>query len=343
MIQIDGSFGEGGGQILRTSLSLAAITGMELKMTHIRAKRPKPGLMRQHLMCAKAVAEICGGELLGAKLGSATLELRPGRIEGGEYRFAIGSAGSTMLLAQTVLPVLLYAKKPSHIILEGGTHAENAPIFDFFDRCYLPCLRKMGAEVEAHLLSYGFYPAGGGKIELSVKPIQAWSLFTLTERGALRDARVTAIGSGLDETILTDELRLFQTGLDGLIPFQFQEEHQSVRSCGPGNVLFATLDFENLTEMFSVCGSVGISRKIVANRAVGYVRSYIRRNWVVGMYLADQLMLPMALGAGGCYLTGKPTLHAETNRKVIQQLLDMDVQFKKMDDHIFMILCPKKY
>ncbi|NLZ63772.1 MAG: RNA 3'-terminal phosphate cyclase [Lentisphaerae bacterium] len=332
MITIDGSFGEGGGQILRTSLSLAAVTGKPVQLENIRANREKPGLMRQHLACAKSVAEICRGELEGAELNSRALTLKPGRIHGGDYRFVIGSAGNTLLLAQAVLPVLLFADRPSRVVLEGGTYTTQAPVFDFFERVYLPCLRKMGLEVEATMERAGFYPAGGGRVILSVKPARAWRQLSLVERGELQEARVTALGSGLDQSILTDELKIFQAGLADAFPWQALA--RNVESDGSGNVLFAELAYKNLTELFSVCGRYGLSRKSVAKSAISYVKQYIGRGWVVGQFLADQLMLPLALGAGGNYLTGHPTPHAETNRQVIRRFLDVKVDFRNLTGHL---------
>ena len=143
---LEGStFCGGGGQILRTSLSLAAVTGKPVQLENIRANREKPGLMRQHLACAKSVAEICRGELEGAELNSRALTLKPGRIHGGDYRFVIGSAGNTLLLAQAVLPVLLFADRPSRVVLEGGTYTTQAPVFDFFERAIsLPAQNGLG-------------------------------------------------------------------------------------------------------------------------------------------------------------------------------------------------------
>lgn len=334
MKTIDGSYGEGGGQILRTSLSLSAITGTDLHIEHIRANRPKPGLMRQHLACAKAVAEICGGELEGAELNSQELILRPGKIHGGSYRFIIGSAGSTILLSQAVLPVLLFADGPSEVILEGGTYnTTDSPCYDFFERVFLPCLTTMGMEVEARMERIGFCPAGGGKVVLSVKPARVWKKLSLCERGDFRNARVTALGSGLDESILHDELRIFQDGLADKL--DFQASAQSVETDGSGNVLFAELEYGNLTELFGVCGSFGVSRKTVAKRVAGLTRRYLENNWVVGPFLADQLLLPMALGAGGMFLTGHPTRHSETNREIIRQFLNVDVNFNECEHGIY--------
>ncbi len=329
MKHIDGSVGEGGGQVLRTSLSLSAITGQPFCIKNIRSNRKKPGLMRQHLTCAKAVTEICGGELHGAELGSSVLEFRPGKICGGDYRFAIGTAGNTLLLAQAILPVLLFADVPSRVILEGGTHTTSAPTYDFFERVYLPCLRKMGIEADCRLDRWGFYPVGGGMITLSVKPVRAWNQFALTQRGELQEARITAIGSGLDRAILEDELRFFRTGLAEIMPFE--EMILEVDSRGPGNVLFAETAFSEVTELFSFCGSFGTSRKNVADHVAKMTRQYLRSPWVAGKFLADQLMLPLALGKGGTYRTGELSMHSKTNKVIIGQFLDYEIDIVEID------------
>ena len=170
MIEIDGSQGEGGGQILRSSLSLAICTQRPFRIANIRANRDKPGLLRQHLTAVKAAAEICGGEVIGAEIGSRELTFKPGALKGGDYSFAIGTAGSSTLVLQTVLPPLLTAAEPSVVRISGGTHNKGSPPFDFLQRAFLPLIARMGARVELELLSYGFYPKGGGVIVATITP-----------------------------------------------------------------------------------------------------------------------------------------------------------------------------
>ena len=167
-ITIDGSKGEGGGQMFRTSLSLSAAYGKPFEMLNIRANREKPGLKRQHLTCVRAVAQICGAQVEGDEVGSMRLSFKPGKIKDGTYQFDIGTAGSVMLVAQTVIPVLLRAEEPSTVTITGGTHVPFAPIWEFFAETYLPELRRMGARVEAELEQCGFYPAAGGVMKLRV-------------------------------------------------------------------------------------------------------------------------------------------------------------------------------
>ena len=335
MIEIDGSSGEGGGQILRSSLSLAALSGKEVHFRNIRARRRKPGLMRQHLTCARAMAEISGGTLAGAELNSQELIFSPGPLRAGEYRFVVGSAGSTLLIAQTVLPCLLCADGHSTVVIEGGTHAANAPIFEFFDRVYLPCLRRMGAEVSATLEAIGFYPAGGGRIRLEIEPVRRWNRLELLESGPLRSAQLTVFSHGIDPAIRDDEVRFCLEHLD--VPDGFEVETREVPSPGPGNVMFAELQMEAITELFSVCGDVGVSRRAVGERVAGMVNHYRHLQVPVWRFLADQLLLPMAIGAGGAFLTVSPSRHTETNIEVIGKFLEVEIPVEKKSNGHYLI------
>lgn len=323
MIEIDGSYGEGGGQILRTSLTLAALTGQAVRLRNIRANRRKPGLMRQHLACAKAVAEITGGTPAGAELNSQELTFTPGRIRAGAYRFVVGSAGSAILIAQTVLPCLLCADGGSRVVIEGGTHASNAPVFDFFSRVYFPCLRRMGAELTASLDRAGFYPAGGGRITLEIQPVQNWNYLEIMESGTLRSARLTVLQSGIAPQIAEDEIRFCRNALESAE--KFRTEIREVPSPGSGNVMFAELEFEQITELFSVCGEIGVSRREVAERVAKLVNHYRAAQVPVGSFLADQLLVPMAIGAGGKFLTLPPSRHTQTNIHVIKHFLPVQI------------------
>ena len=333
-IEIDGSFGEGGGQMLRTSLSLAAITGQAVHFTKIRANRKKPGLMRQHRLCAVATAEICGGTITGAEINSQEMNFTPGRIKGGEYCFDIGSAGCTTLVAQTILPVLLFADEPSRVVLKGGTYVSKAPSFDFFDRVFLPCLRSMGADVTANLVRPGFYPVGGGEVVLEIKPIGKWRPLELVEGGDVVGGRITALGCRLKQEILEDEVRITSEKMgDG----EWLTEIREVEALGSGNVLFLELERQNITELFSVCGEYDLSRKAVACRVAQMARKYISSKAVVGVFLADQLLLYMALGQGGKYLTLPPSLHTETNAEIIRRFLNVEIEMENLKNGTYMI------
>lgn len=320
-IRLDGSFGEGGGQILRTSLALSALTGRPLRLEKIRAGREKPGLKRQHLTAVKAAAAVCGARVEGAELGSMALAFDPGAIRGGSFRFDVGSAGSAILVAQTVLPVLLRAPEPSEVEITGGTHVSWAPCWEFFAESYLPQVRAMGARVEAQVESIGFHPAGGGRIRLRVEPVRAEDVrpFALAERGALRRARVTAVVSGIPLGIAESEADILQEKFPEL---SLERDVREVDSPGPGNAVWMTLEYERVTAVFSEVGSFDLSRKVVAHRVMNAARKYLKTGAPVGPHLADQLVVPIvALPGEGSFVKGKDTLHETTNWEVVRAFL----------------------
>ncbi|MFA6328625.1 MAG: RNA 3'-terminal phosphate cyclase [Candidatus Micrarchaeia archaeon] len=170
MLEIDGSIGEGGGQVLRTALSLSCVLQRSVRIKNIRAGRPKPGLAAQHLTACMLLSEICGAKMQGASLGSTELAFEPGKISGGEYKFDIGTAGSCTLLLQSALPVLARAERPSTLEIIGGTHVSHSPTLEYFSDVFLPSVRRFGVRAEAGMQRAGFYPKGGGKISLKVEP-----------------------------------------------------------------------------------------------------------------------------------------------------------------------------
>ena len=321
VVRITGSFGEGGGQILRSSLALSAITGRPLRLEKIRAGREKPGLKRQHLTAVKAAAAVCGARIEGAELGSMALAFDPGAIRGGSFRFDVGSAGSAILVAQTVLPVLLRAPEPSEVAITGGTHVPWAPTWDFFAESYLPQLRTMGARVEAECPMRGFYPAGGGEIRLRVEPFRDADArpFAMEDRGALRRARVSAVVSGIPLAIAESEADILQEKFPEL---SLQRDVREVESPGPGNAVWVSLEFERVTAVFSAIGEYDLSRKVVAHHVMNAVRKYLKTGAPVGPHLADQLVVPIvALPGEGSFVKGKDTLHETTNWEVVRAFL----------------------
>src|SRR5262245_60469773 len=207
MHTIDGSRGEGGGQILRTSLALSMITGTPVRIVNIRARRAKPGLMRQHLTAVQAAAGVSKARVEGAAVGSREIVFTPSTVTPGNHHFSIGTAGSTTLILQTVLPALILASGPSHLVLEGGTHNPMAPPFEFLDRAFLPLLRRMGPAVDVTLERAGFYPAGGGRLSVTVQPVGHLQGFDLLERGDLRNQRGIVLLANLPAHIADRELR----------------------------------------------------------------------------------------------------------------------------------------
>jgi len=328
MLIIDGSQGEGGGQILRTALSLAMLTGTPFTLENIRAKRRKPGLLRQHLTCVKAAQQISGAKVRGGELGSRSLTFESGPIRSGAYEFAIGSAGSTSLVFQTILPALLAADGPSTVKLSGGTHNPSAPSFDYLERAFLPLLARMGANVEAKLLSHGFYPAGGGRWSATIAPAKLAPI-TIEARGDTTMRQVTADVSNIPYEIAEREM------LEVLKLMSWPREcgrARTVRSDGPGNVVRVEIGHDNVTEIFTGFGERGISAEAVAANTVGEARDYLANGAPVGPHLCDQLLLPLAMAGGGTFVTMPPTEHTRTNITVIEKFLPVEITLEDLGE-----------
>ena len=331
LIVIDGSEGEGGGQILRTSLALSLVTGRPFRIERIRARRPKPGLLRQHLTAVKAAAAIGGARVKGDELGSQTLTFSPSAIRGGDHRFTIGSAGSATLVLQTVLPALLAASAPSRLVIEGGTHNPFAPPFDFLARTFVPLLRRMGASVCVKLERYGFYPAGGGSITVEVEPGSPLAALHLLERG---ETTITAraLLASLPGAIGKRELSIVRDrfGLDRAA-CQLMEVEPSI---GPGNAVVITIESAAVVEVVTSFGAKGVSAEKVAADACDEVERYLRSGAPVGSHLADQLLLPMALGAGGTFRTMKSTPHTKTNVEIIRRFVACEMTIERESNDV---------
>lgn len=329
---IDGSQGEGGGQILRSTLALSMYTGTPVKITNIRAGRRKPGLLRQHLTCALAAQEICGAQVEGAELGSTQLIFEPGDIRSGDYEFAIGTAGSTCLVFQTVLPALLKADTVSTLKLSGGTHNMMAPSFDFIKHSFLPALQLMGIEMTAELIAYGFQPAGGGEWMATIKPAATVLPLQLPERGEIVSCQAVVTQSGIDRRVAERELAVVQKKLGFT---DAERVINAVESVGAGNILSVRLSYADVTEVIESIGQRGVRAERVAGQAVADVTRYLQSGVAVGEHLCDQLLLPMALGNGGRFTTLKPTLHTTTNCTVIKEFIDCEIAMSELAEDCF--------
>lgn len=339
LVTIDGSQGEGGGQILRSAVGLATVVGKPVRIEKIRAGRSKPGLMRQHLTAMNAAARICNGTLTGAALGSTEITFEPQEVCPGKYQFSIGTAGSATLVLQTILPALLTASGPSEIILEGGTHNQWAPPFDFLQRSYLPIINRMGPMVEATLERYGFYPAGGGRIVVRITPSPSLAGFDLLERGSTVAKTAKVLISNLPYSIAEREAKRVARKLS------IQDPHvtvEPVQSAGPGNIVFAEIQSKNVTELATGFGRVGASAEHVADEVVKQIRDYLKSAAPVGEYLADQILLPLGLSAsqpapaniqrGGSFLTLPLSRHSVTHIDILQAMLPVHIDTQPSDE-----------
>lgn len=324
MLRLDGSHGEGGGQILRSALALSLVTGRPFRLEHIRAKRPRPGLMRQHLTAVLAARDISGAMVEGAEIGAEAIAFTPGPVRPGEYTFTVGTAGSTTLVLQTVLPALALAAGPSFLTLEGGTHNPFSPPFEFLDRAFLPLFNRLGPRVEARLERHGFYPAGGGKVRVSVTPTERFGRLELRERGELMGRRAVAMVSALPVAIAHRELAVLAQRLG------WEDEACQVedlrQTTGPGNVVAVELTHGELTERFTAFGRKGVPGEAVAAGVADEALAYLAAGVPVGEHLADQLLVPLALGGGGVFRTVEPSGHTRSQMELLKRFLDVEVE-----------------
>jgi RNA 3'-terminal phosphate cyclase (ATP) len=334
MIVIDGSEGEGGGQVLRTALALSLVTGKPFRIEKIRANRSRTGVMRQHVTAVEAACAIGGTECEELAVGASELGFTPGSVVPGEHRFAVGTAGSTSLVLQTVLPPLMLADAPSRLVLEGGTHNIYAPPFDFIDRVFLPILNRMGPRISARLVRPGFYPAGGGRIEVEIEPSRSLSRLDLLERGELRSVEARALVAALPGEIAVRELEAVAKVLGW--PQEVLRIEQLAERSGPGNIVMLEAVFDHATEMMSGFGKLGVPAQTVGTQAAKRMAGYLASKAVAGPYLADQLLLPFALAGGGSFTTVKPSQHSRTAAEVIARFLNVEVRFeeRKSGDHL---------
>ncbi len=329
VLTIDGSVGEGGGQILRTSLALSLCLNTPIRMVNIRQARSKPGLRPQHLAAVKAAAAISNAEVEGASLGSRALVFIPSEITADRYRFDVGTAGSTTLVLQTILMPLCMQSRPSHLILEGGTHNPLAPSFDFLSLVYLPLIKRMGPRINARLLRPGFFPAGGGRVKITISPAAPLQPLRLPQRGTIQNLRAEAVIAKLPQHIAQRELDVIGSGL-GIEPAALAI-HRLDSAYGPGNAVTVIVEGSHITEAFTGFGKRGIRAEIVAEQVVSEVRRYLDAGVPVGRYLADQLLLPIALAGSGSYVTLCPSLHTKTSMDIIRKFMDSRITQEQVD------------
>jgi RNA 3'-terminal phosphate cyclase (ATP) len=296
-------------------LSLAVCTSQAFRIEHIRGRREKPGLLRQHVTAVKAAAAISDANVEGCEVGSSTLTFEPRALKAGEHSFNIGTAGSCTLVLQTVLIPLLTAAGSSTIRISGGTHNTAAPPFDFLARAFMPLIARMGARVELVLERHGFYPRGGGAIVAHIEPAARLTPVDLVGRGAPRGGYAEAYISAIPLHVAERELAVVARRL------KWEKEQLKVRGLpgevGPGNVLSITLEFEHVTEVFTGFGERGRSAENVAEETAREARAYLEHTAPVGAHLADQLLLPMAFGGVRSFVTCEPTPHFKSNCEVI--------------------------
>lgn len=326
MLRIDGTEGEGGGQVLRTALGLSLLTQQPVQLDGIRGRRRSPGLQKEHLACVRAAAEIGMAEVHGAHPGSTTLSFAPKGVRAGTYEFSVGAAGNALLVLQTVLPALLTASVPSVLHLRGHTHSPLAPSFDFASLAFSNALRHFGARVELLLHRHGFPPHGGGHIEAKVTPSPALQPASLLERANPAPWRARVLLSRLPTEIGERQLDHLLGRLRARLEFD-QTALERIEADGPADVLLIEQPHAALTEVLCAHGERGVPAEQLADRLATEALLLEAANVPVGPFLADQLLLPMAMARGGEFRTVAPTLHSTTNAALAERFLPVSFGF----------------
>lgn len=325
ILRVDGSFGEGGGQILRTSVSLSTLLGRPVEVTNIRKNRKFPGLMPQHLTGVKACQQICGATVEGAEINSERLLFSPGQIRAGKYTFDVAeskkSAGAATLVLQTVILPLLFAKGESNIIVRGGTHVPWSPPATYLKQVFLPVIGLFGCQTFLKINRWGWYPEGGGEIACRIKPVDKLRARQFSERGPLRKVygmSVTSnVGGGVgDRQIKAANKHLRANNLDA------QLRNSEVAANGKGTILFLTAEFDNCRAGFSTLGEKGVPAEKIAEATVNELRNFLNKNVCLDHYLADQLIPYVALCGERIEMNvSKITNHLKTNLWVTQKFI----------------------
>jgi len=330
VVRIDGSYGEGGGQILRTSLALATALGRPLEIINIRKTRQKPGLQPQHLTSVLAAAAISRAHVEGAELSSTSISFLPRTLMGGSYEFNVsekrGSAGSTSLVLQTIMLPLCFAEQPANITVHGGTHVPWCPTFHYLKFIFLPMLSRINAKIDMDIKQWGWYPGGGGTVMAKVVPCEKMAPLRIPSRGRLIRATGISAVANLPRDIAVRQRNtavnaLLKKGIDANL------EIVGASSPGKGTLVFLKVEFENSIAGFDALGAIGKRAEEVAEEACQSLFTYVNSKAAIDPHLADQLIPYLALARGDSEFTASSiTRHLLTNIWVVKQFLDVDVQ-----------------
>ncbi|MGD0914824.1 MAG: RNA 3'-terminal phosphate cyclase [Thermodesulfobacteriota bacterium] len=326
-VEIDGSYGEGGGQILRTALALSAILGKGFTIHHIRSNRKNPGLQAQHLEAAEALARITDAHTEGIKFGSQRISFFPHKILPGDYQLEVRTAGSVTLLLQAVFLPLCLSHGASKLTLTGGTHVPWSPPFHYFSEVLLPTLKRMGISADATIEEWGWYPRGGGKIQVRINPVRELEPISLLERGPLKKIRGLSVVSKLPKHIADRQKEHALKRIQKELKMDAEiKTFYDVPSKGPGSFVFLVIEYENVLAGFSSLGSRGKSAERVADDAIDGLKDYFGSESCIDPHLADQLVPFMALTKGNSSFTTAPmTEHLLTNLWVLQHFLEVRI------------------
>jgi RNA 3'-terminal phosphate cyclase (ATP) len=326
-IEVDGGMGEGGGQVLRSALSLSLLTGQPFRLSRIRANRDRPGLRPQHLAAVRAAARVAGAEVRGDRVGAKEIDFVPGPVRSGDYFFDIGTAGATSLVLQTLLLPLALAPGTSNITIRGGTHVPWSPCYHYLDWQWRPFLARIGVPFDLTMTMAGFYPQGGGELQAQIPGEARPTPLKLTERGPLRAVRGLSAVANLPREIAERQRRQALRRLPNLLPeVEPQVVVEELPAASRGTVLLLLADCAPGRACCFALGARGKRAERVADEAVDALAAFLRSDGAVDPWLADQLLLPLALANGPSALrTSEVTAHLLTNAEVIRLFLPVEI------------------
>jgi RNA 3'-phosphate cyclase len=323
VLEIDGSYGEGGGQLLRTAVALAAVTGRPIAMRNIRAKRDKPGLAPQHLAAVRAVATLCEAQVAGLEPRSQALRFTPHALSGGEHRFDVGTAGSVTLVLQALLPAMIASGRRASVTVTGGTDVRQAPPIDYLGSILLPLLERMGVAAQLEVIHRGYYPRGGGEVRVrlargGLQPI------ALEKAGTLHAIEGHAHVANLPDHIAT---RMRDAALErlGAVPGSAPRisvgalDHTQAAGRGGAIVLWARTEHAVLGA--GRVAELGVRAETLGTAVAEELTRDLAAGATVDVHAADQLLVYLALAGGGSYLARSVTAHAQTAMWLIEQFL----------------------
>lgn len=334
MIVLDGNAGEGNGQALRSALTLAILTRTAFRMERIRAGKQQPGLLAPQLAVIEAARVVSNAEVTGAELGSRALTFKPRSVHGGDLTLDAGPGGSACLVFQMVLPALLRAGRSSQVTIRGGTHEPGAPTFEFLSWSYLPILTRMGAKVELTLEAPGFHPRGGGELRARIEPSELDRL-ELEERGASLERHFVTKTAGIPPAAADRQLRVAKDRLSLAKTELTRVDHPE--ALGPANITLVLHRFEHVTAVFSGVGERSSRPEEVAEQAIGPSLRYLECRGALDEHLADQLLVPMAMGRGGVFTTSEPSAHFDVQVELLRTFLGGEIEADTTDDKTWTI------
>lgn len=327
-VLIDGSIGEGGGQVLRTSLTLSVLLLKPFEMINIRANRPNPGIQAQHLKAIEASALISNAIVEGATLKSSKIKFYPREIKSGNFKINIGTAGSTSLVLQTLYLPLSFANATSALSIIGGTHVSWSPTFDYIKNCWLYFMNKIGLDIKVEMKRAGFYPHGGGEIKAIINPVNEIKALNLTERGKLLKIQIYSAHTNLTDEVAKRQAKTAEKILKN--HGEIETIIDELQSHSKNTTIAITGIFENSVCCYTNLGEKGKRAEAVAEEACEKFLKFISSDSVIDEYMADQILLPLSIANGVSeFTTTKITNHLKTNMDTIKKFLDVDFEISE--------------